>query len=133
MRDRIPPHPLEPARVIKCKNPEGIRTMGDITIGKGNLAGKGVYADRNFKAGEVVITYHLKSLTDQEFEDLPEPEKMFVHIHYGIKYLYSEPERYVNHSSDPNTRQDLETKQDVAIRDIAKREMITTDATKDDV
>ena len=100
---------------------------------KGNLAGRGVYADRNFKTGEVVIAYHLKSLTQQDFESLPESEKMFVHTHHGIRHLYSEPERYVNHSPDPNTRQDLEKKQDIAIRDIVKGEMITTDATKDDI
>ena len=106
--------------------------MKDVIIGKGNLAEKGVYADRDFKTGEVVITYHLKPLNDQGLEKLPESEKMFVHTHRGVKHLYSEPERYVNHSLDPNTRQDLETKQDIAIRDIAKGEMITTDATKDD-
>ena len=107
--------------------------MKDVIIEKGNLAGKGVYADRDFKAGEVVITYHLKPLSEEEFENLPKSEKMFVHTHRGIKHLYSEPERYVNHSPDPNTRQDLESKQDIAIRDIAKGEMVTTDATKDEI
>ncbi len=107
--------------------------MSNIITGKGNLAGKGVYANRDFKTGEVVITYHLKPLTDQEFDGLLESEKMFVHSHHGIKHLYSEPERYVNHSSDPNTKQDLDAKQDIAIRDIAKGEMITTDATEDDI
>ena len=106
--------------------------MKDVIIGKGNLAEKGVYANRDFKAGEVVIVYGLSPLTEEQFEDLPESEKMFVHTHHGIKHLYSEPERYVNHSPTPNTRQDLETKQDIATRDIAKEEMITTDATKDD-
>jgi len=107
--------------------------MNNIIIGKGDLAGKGVYADRDFKADEVVIVYSLKSLTDEEFENLPESEKIFVHSQYGVKHLYSEPERYVNHSSNPNTKQDLAAKQDIAIRDIAKGEMITTDATKDDI
>ncbi len=107
--------------------------MSDIIIGKGNLAGRGVYADKDFKVGEVVISYHLRPLTAQEFEDLPESEKMFVHSHHDIKHLYSEPERYVNHSSSPNTKQDLDTKQDIAIRDIVKGERITTDATKDDI
>ena len=107
--------------------------MNNVVIGKGNLAEKGVYAERDFKAGEVVIGYNLKPLTDQEFTNLPESEKMFMHSHRGIKHLYSEPERYVNHSSDPNTKQDLDAKQDIAIRDIAKGEIITTDATRDDI
>jgi SET domain-containing protein len=43
------------------------------------------------------------------------------------------PERYVNHSNTPNTKQDLVNFADVALRDIKAGEMITTDATKDDV
>jgi len=107
--------------------------MSDITIGKGNLARKGVYAARNFKKDEVVIKYNLKPLTKQEFENLPQSEKEFVHTHRGVIHLYSEPERYVNHSEKSNTYQDLINWCDVALRDIRKGEMITTDATKDDI
>ena len=107
--------------------------MNDIFIGKGNLAGKGVFANRDFRKDEVVINYHLKPLTDQEVDELPDEEKMFVHTHWGENFLYAEPERYVNHSDDPNTYQDLEKKCDIALRDIKKGEMITTDATKDDI
>ncbi len=107
--------------------------MKNIIIGRGNLSGKGVYANRDFKAGEIVIEYHPKPLTEDEFCDLPEAEKMFVHTHWNVKHLYSEPERYVNHYPNPNTYQDLNKKCDVAVRDIKKGEMITTDATKDDV
>ena len=107
--------------------------MNNIKIRKGNLNGKGVYAGQDFKAGEIVIQYHLKPLTEEEFEKLPRGEKMFVHTHWGKRYLYSEPERCVNHSSDPNTYQDLNNKCDIALRNIKKGEMITTDATKDDV
>lgn len=106
--------------------------MNDVVIGKGNLAGKGVFANRDFKKGDVVIKYNLKPLSEKEFEDLPESEKMFVHTHRGQIYLYLEPERYVNHSENPNTYQDLVKKCDIALRDIEKGEPITTDATKDD-
>jgi len=105
----------------------------DVIIGKGNLAGKGVYANRDFKKGEVVIKYNLKPLTEEEFESLPESEKMFTHIHWGQINLYSEPERYVNHSDNPNTYQDLVKQCDIALRDIKKGEEITSDATKDDI
>ena len=107
--------------------------MKNTLVGKGDLAGKGVYAARDFKAGEIVIKYNLEPLSEEKFEVLPESEKMFVHNHNGIKHLYSEPERYVNHSSNPNTRQNLNTKSDIAIRDIQKGEMITTDSLKDDI
>ena len=38
----------------------------------------------------------------------------------------------MNHSSNPNTAQNLKKRYDVAARDIEKGEEITTDATKDD-
>lgn len=107
--------------------------MSEVIIGKGNLNGKGIYANRDFKKDEVVIKYNLKSLSEQEFENLPESEKEFTHTHRGVIYLYSEPERYVNHSDEPNTYQDLTSKCDVALRDIKKGEMITCDAAKDDI
>lgn len=106
--------------------------MNSVIIGKGNLAGKGVFANKYFKKGEVVIKYHLKPLTKREFFKLPKSEKMFTHTHWGMTYLYSIPERYVNHSSNPNTLPDLKNKCDVAIRDIKKGKKITTNALKDD-
>jgi len=109
------------------------RGMSDVYVGKGGLAGKGVFANRDFSQGETVISYNLKPLTKQEFENLPDNEKEFTHSHWGVMYLYAEPERHVNHSDDPNTYQDFESKCDVALRNIKKDDMITTDATKDDV
>jgi len=93
----------------------------------------GVFAKRDFEKGEIVIAYTLKSLTKKDFEELPDIDKTFVHEHKGTLYLYSEPERYVNHSKDPNTIQDLKKNCDIAKRLIRKGEEITTDATKDDI
>lgn len=107
--------------------------MNNVYIGKGNLANKGVYAARDFAQGEIVIQYHLKPLSKEEFENLPESEKEFTHSYRGQIFLYQEPERYVNHSDNPNTCQDHAQKADIALRDIKKGEMITTDAAKDDV
>ena len=107
--------------------------MEDIIIATGNLAGKGIYAGRDFKKGEIVIRYHLKPLTEQEFENLSASEKEFAHIRLETIYLYSEPERYVNHSSNPNTYQDFQQGCDIALSGIRKGEMITTDAAKDDI
>ncbi len=94
---------------------------------------KGVFANRDFKKGEVVIRYKLKSLTNKEFENLPESQKQFTHTRSGIIYLYSSPERYVNHSSNPNTIQDLNGSCDIAIRNIKKGQEITINARKDDI
>lgn len=107
--------------------------MSDISIGKGNLAGKGAYANRDFKKDEVVIKYNLKPITQEEYEALPESEKEFTHSQYGQMYLYPEPERYVNHSDTPNTYQDHKLQADIALRDIRKGELITCDDTKDDI
>lgn len=107
--------------------------MNNVVIGKGNLAGKGAYAGRDFKKGEIVIQYNLKPISAEEYENLPESEREFTHTHWGQIYLYSEPERYVNHSTNPNTYQDLEKHCDVALRNIKKGEAITTDATKDNI
>lgn len=109
--------------------------MNGVIIGKGKLAGKGVYADRDFKKGEVVIQYNLKPLSDDEYKKLPASEKMFTHLHGTVRQLYSIPERYVNHSDNPNTYHRVKSfkdQADVALRDIKKGEMITGDATKDD-
>jgi len=107
--------------------------MSDVSIGTGKLAGKGVYAQRDFKKGEVVILYKLKSLSQEEFDALPKSEKMFTHTHWGQIQLYSEPERYVNDADDPNTMPDLERQADVAFRNISQGEMITTNSKFDDV
>ncbi len=104
-----------------------------VVIGKGNIFGKGVFANKDFKKGDVVIKYKLKLLTEKKFQKLSKREKYFVHTHFGKKYLYSMPERYVNHSSRPNTIQDLKKKYDLALRNIKKGEKITTNAAKDDV
>lgn len=105
--------------------------MSDVYIGKGKLAEKGVYAARDFREGEVVKFYHLKQLTQSEFDELPESERMFTHSFWGKIYLFPEPSRYTNHSAKPNTRADLERMCDVALRPIKKGEMITTNATQE--
>ena len=104
----------------------------EVIIGKGDISGRGVYADRSFKKGEIVIRYHLKPLSIDEYRKLSDEEAQFVHTHRGVSYLYGEPERYVNNSKDPNTVQDLTNQCDVAARDIRAGEKITTDASKDD-
>jgi hypothetical protein len=68
--------------------------MSDVYIGKGKLAGRGVYAARDFKEGEIVRFYHLQKLTQSQFDRLPKKEQMFVHSFWGEMYLFPEPSRY---------------------------------------
>ncbi len=103
----------------------------EVTIGKGKLAGKGLYATRNFKKGELVTTWNLKELTQAEFDSLAKGEHMFVHSFRGKMYLFPEPARYTNHSANPNTVADFNKMCDFAARLIKKGEMITTNATEE--
>ena len=41
--------------------------INNVLIGKGYLTGKGVYANRDFEKGDVVIQYHLKPLIQNEY------------------------------------------------------------------
>ena len=109
--------------------------MNEVSIKKSKIGqfDKGVFANRNFKKGEIVIKYNLKNLTQKEYQNLPGNEKKFTHSHLGKIYLYSSPERYVNHSSNPNTIQNLKDKCDIALKDINKGEEITTDSSRDDI
>lgn len=105
--------------------------MNDVYIGKGKLAGKGVYAARDFDVGEIVEFYNLKLLSQEDFDRLPKTEQMFVHSFWGRMYLFPEPSRYTNHSSNPNTESDLKQMCDIAVKPIKKGEMVTTSATKE--
>lgn len=110
--------------------------MDDLIIKKSKIGqfddGLGVFANRDFKKGEVVVKYNLKILTRDQFRKLPKSEKNHIHIRGGVIYLYPLPARYVNHSSAPNTIQNFEEGCDIAVRDIKKNEEITCDSTKED-
>lgn len=102
--------------------------MDDVTIGVGTLAGRGVYAGRDFSSGDVVVTYQLQSLNEVDYLDLPAGEDLFVHSFGGRRYLYPPPARYVNHSDEPSCVQDFDRCCNIALRPIAKGEPITIDS-----
>jgi predicted enzyme related to lactoylglutathione lyase len=107
--------------------------MSDVTIGKGTMSGKGLYAARDFRKDEVVIKYELKPLTFKELKALPPEDYAATHNVNGQIYLYPEPTRYVSHSENPNVKNDHEQQADVALRDIKAGELITVDSSHDDV
>ncbi|BBH69288.1 hypothetical protein ACTI_59730 [Actinoplanes sp. OR16] len=102
--------------------------MDDVTLGTGDLAGRGVYAARDFAPGEVVVAYELRPLDAADYLALPEGEDLFVHSYGGRRYLYPAPARFVNHSDDPSCHQDFDRCCDIAARAIARGEPITIDA-----
>jgi hypothetical protein len=105
--------------------------MEDVTIGVGSLAGKGVYAARQFVPGEVVVTFELRPLTRDEFDELPAGEELFVHSYGGRRWLYPPPARWVNHSDEPTCYEDFERCCDIALRRIEVGEAITIDASQE--
>jgi hypothetical protein len=105
-----------------------LEPVNDVRVGDGDLAGKGVYADRDFLAGEPVITFELQGIDEAQYRRLPVGDELFVHSYGGRRYLYPPPARYVNHAVDPSCFQDFDRCCDVALRDISKGEAITIDA-----
>lgn len=102
-----------------------------MVIRTGALAGRGVYAARDFDAGEVVVRYQLRPLSAAQYAALPEGDDLFVHSFGGRRYLYPAPARFVNHADDPSCYQDFDRCCDIALRPIAKGEAITIDATQE--
>ena len=107
--------------------------MDDLTIGKGTMGGKGLYAARNFKKGEVVLSVELTPITFAELKKLSPEDYLAAHNRNGQIYLFGGQARYVNHSDTPNVLLDLKHQADIALRDIAVGEQITADTRLDDI
>ncbi|MBS3117646.1 SET domain-containing protein-lysine N-methyltransferase [Candidatus Woesearchaeota archaeon] len=99
----------------------------NIGLRKSKISGKGVFAARDFKEGEVVMIWDLSlKVHFDRIKELSEDDKN--HLNYtgnGVYVVMKSPEKFVNHSCDPNTYVDHE--KDIALRDIKKGEEITTD------
>ena len=101
--------------------------FNDLEIRESTIAGRGLYALRNFEAGEKVLRWDLShSIAIEEWSSLSEEERRYTHPLNAQRILIVQPpERFVNHSCDPNTR--VINFSDVAIRRIAIGEEITSD------
>ncbi len=105
----------------------------NVTIREDEVAGKAVYAARDFKKGEIVIKYELQNLSFAEYQSLPETEQYYTHNVNGQIVLYPEPARYITHSENPNIINDHTQQANIAQRDISAGELITINAREDDV
>ncbi|MBI2612642.1 SET domain-containing protein-lysine N-methyltransferase [Candidatus Kaiserbacteria bacterium] len=103
------------------------RTPADVLVQDSKIEGKGVFAGRDFLKDETVIRWQTQvRLSREEARDLPgSVQKYLSRIKDNLYALLGSPERYVNHSCDPNTK--VTGNADVAIRDIKKGEEITAD------
>jgi SET domain-containing protein len=99
-----------------------------IIIKKSKISGKGVFALRDFKKGEIVLKWNPKPINKLEIESLSARGKTYI-VYSGKKYfIMQSPERYVNHSCEANTT--VKNNSDVAVRNIRKGEEITSDYIK---
>ena len=104
-----------------------------VSIGKGHMGGKALYATRAFKKGEVVLHIPLTPITFKELKALPSEDYLAAHNLNGQIYLFGGLARYVNHSEDPNIVLDHKRQADIALRDITSGEKITADTRLDDI
>ncbi|MBN2095071.1 MAG: SET domain-containing protein [Candidatus Aenigmarchaeota archaeon] len=96
----------------------------EVIVKKSFIQGKGIFALRDFKMGEIVTHWDTsKELSEEEFEKLSDEEREYVSFFQGKYVLMQEPERYQNHSCQANTT--VKDFCDVAVRDIRKGEEIT--------
>lgn len=76
----------------------------DIIVKKSKIQGKGVFANKDFKKGEIVLRWNPKKITKKESEKLSVKERHYLE-YQNSQYLLMQPqERYVNHSCDSNLR-----------------------------
>lgn len=96
----------------------------NVTIKTSDIHGKGVFASRDFKVGEIVLRWDISNvLSENEVSKMTQEETRYITFLDDKYVLMQEPERFVNHSCDANTT----AKQfcDVAKRDIKRGEEIT--------
>lgn len=104
--------------------------MTDVVVRDTGVRGKGVFAARDFEAGEVVLEWeNSKKISFEEFQQLPENEKKYVSKIKDVLVWFGVPERYVKPSSDPNTK--AEIGKGVAVKSIKVGEEITADFFKE--
>ena len=93
-----------------------------IIIKKSNINGKGVFANKDFKKGEIVLRWNLsKTLSEEQIEK--NRNKEYITYLDGRYVLMQPPEKYINHSCSASTIS--KNFCDIAKRNIKKGEEIT--------
>lgn len=107
-------------------------TREDVIIGESSIEGLGVFAARRFEDGEGVLALDDSRVVGEERPLRPEEGEHERHCDYlagGKVVLMPEPERYLNHSCDPNAHvKTIEGRRHViALRRIEPGQEITLD------
>ena len=78
------------------------RDFGDVIVKPSRIHGLGVFAARDFNAGEVIFdTSELRLVTEEDPLREGEEERHCDWLADGRQILLPEPARYINHSCDP--------------------------------
>ena len=102
----------------------------NVIVKESKIEGKGVFAARDFKKGEVVLDWSDSLIfTPEQAKKLPEEDKKYIYYDRNKRVLVKSPARFVNHSCDPNTF--ICNFCGIAKRDIKKGEEITEDYSKE--
>lgn len=106
--------------------------MGDVTVAPSEIHGRGVFAARDFTAGETVLVIDDSRVVDEDHPLHPKRGEYEHHCDYlagGQVVLMHPPERHINSSCDSNTyvRTIKDQRHVVARRAIAAGEEITYD------
>ncbi len=101
-----------------------------VSIKNSKIHGKGVFANKNFKKGEIVLHWDISNtITKKQLDSLSEKDKGYITNIHRKFIVMQEPEKYVNHSCNPNTK--IKNFSDVAIKNIKLAEEITGDYSED--
>jgi uncharacterized protein len=98
----------------------------DVIVKDSNIQGKGLFANKDFRKGAVVLKWDVSVvLTENKAEKIPKRQRKYLVFCKGKYILAQAPEKYLNHSCEPNTKEGNLC--DIALRDIVKGEELTTD------
>lgn len=104
----------------------------DVTVAESKINGSGVFAERDFAAGEIILAIDDSRIVDEEHPLRPELGELDYHCDYlsdGKVVYMNSPERYINSSCDPNVfvKTINGTRHVVALKPIKAGEELTCD------
>lgn len=102
----------------------------NVIIKKSPVQGFGVYANKNFKTGNVILIIDDTHVVTDESKLTPHQHEYDCdYLSNGKVILMQEPEKFINHSCDPNTyvKTINNLRHVLAMKDIKKGEEITYD------
>lgn len=103
--------------------------MKSVAVRESQVQGKGVYALRDFSPGTLVLTIDDSHIVTDETQLTPEQHEFDLDYVAGKTILMQEPEKYINHSCDPNVyvRTRAGVRHVFALRKITRGDEITYD------